>query len=413
MAEELSLLSSTERIALDLEEALPRARAIQAWLRLAAERELPDLITEQGVDYLRTLSQKRLKRIRRELASATKLIDDMPFAFLESRDETVAEKPEDARDVVGGETKNDLELSEQASEAIEHQSSAVVDPSLEDFDFSSPFGLDVLDTVVDVDEPNPPDTLEDKEVAQGESSEVLAASGLEWAKKLLGDDYDFTDKSLEDVANDVYVRAGSFRTRRQPGGGKIDPIERIILRLQGVGNGDIARKDNVDVRSVWGWFNDRIDSKIITPSAQSLSESESESESESMLTESPLSNEQLSELWSEAMLLMQLEKIGFSSQEAGAVNDCIGFDESGQSKPRLAETTVALQKLQLAFVKNDSKLDKEADKDIMAALRMLTNTAFGQKTVRDVYYKLHGKNQSVTLSDVTILLRDGIIKLIS
>lgn len=548
MAEEFSLLSSIEQDALEVRDALPRARAIQAWLQLVTERELSQEVAALGADYLRTINAKQLKRIRKELVVATKLFGYMPLAFESSEGGMIAEPL--VFQVTSGSVSTDALPTSQMYEDV----GQVGDSEL---DVAQP--LDEIDDGLSADTEN--GTMEAAEC----TSTALTPKGMKLAVQLLGDSYDFTDKAIDDIADDIYRKAGSPKTfvkghKDQP----IDGIERIKLRLLGLSNAEAAEKVDTTAGAFQIWFSVNV-YKNIAKAAHGLETLEQEPatdtaspEDEVLVTELEKSAERLDHValakhWSKEMgldqdeeehliqvldssfgielngvhksvrhrfrlfmkdrlpplessdldldsneiarlgalfgrgrqdgeyvftmapksaydiahengylvpgvvaqlesalnklyrymsdassaavvlplaegkaleqtelpeelsdsqvLLRQLEGAGLSGDEAAALKACIEFDETGQPKPRLPEAKEALRKLQTILVKNGKQLDKEEDRDVIASLGMLTNVAFGQKTVRDVYYKLHGRDQSVTFADVTKLIQDGIIKL--
>lgn len=104
-----------------------------------------------------------------------------------------------------------------------------------------------------------------------------------------------------------------------------------------------------------------------------------------------------------------LRHAGFSDEQIKGLEATIGLREAEDMDPSAANEAVKI--LQGLFVDNVRKLDEDEDRDLMASLRMITNTAMGRKTVRDVYHRLHGKDSSVTYDSVTQLLESGIIKL--
>lgn len=543
MAEELSLLTTVEHEALEIREALPRARAIQAWVNLAVRRELSEDTMRQGVDYLRSLSPKQLKKIRKGLVSATGLIDEMPFVFEVSvgvPKDVLSENPDESIDDAGPGQTADVALLQP----VEGQPGSTA----EQFDTT-----------------NANDTISASDHEANEST-ALSEIGLKWARRVLGDTYDFDDKTVEDVARTIYEAAGTFSTRTQGDGRKIEPLSRIQRRLEGKSNKQIAEEEGYTHASVNQWFRHRIDinasradAMSLTETADSVTESGSDivvssqetyHDTHDALQDGPIDLATLARLWSAEMgldqdeeehlaqtldssfgieldgvhksvrhrfrlfmkdrlpplesseldldsnekarlgalfgrvkedgqyvftaapksayeithedgylvpersnqLLSGLRKIfsymsserqsasvvheepaeslqqateqlngaylgfclrnaGFSVNESEAIRECIEFDDEGQPKPRMPESQEALRKLQTVLAKNGNRLDPEGDRDVLASLRMLTNIVFGQKTVKDVYYKLHGRDQSISQADVTELLQDGIIKL--
>lgn len=104
-----------------------------------------------------------------------------------------------------------------------------------------------------------------------------------------------------------------------------------------------------------------------------------------------------------------LHHAGFSAEQIIGLEAMIGLRDADGIDP--SDANEAVRVLQGLFVDNIKKLDEDDDRDLMASLRMLVNTAMGRKTVRDVYHRLHGKDSSVTYDSVTRLLGSGIIKL--
>lgn len=534
MGEHSPLLTEAERQALelrDIRQHVSRARAVEAMAVYATTVGLDGEAVEAELERIREMSPKALKRLRKQLVAVTELtlrikISEQPtdemfdVAPVVDTSHLAPTTPEDVTD----------------SETLETSQLSHDDSTYDHIETDSSHEL--------AEQGNHPLTTE------------IHQSGLRWAKKLLGDDYDFEHIDARTLAEVIYDAAGSFQTRRQKNGKKIDPISRISKRLRGMTDEQIAEAEGYNTGSVGQWFYTAVSRNINLHRETSEIKEQSIPESEQRFIPSPsmipkqrmetipevsVDHAALANVWADKMklseddreylvqvldprymlelsgthknvrhhfrlfmkdmlpeledsdlqldsneivrlnalfgrvkiegeykyqasplsafeviqdngyvvpqrrneLLMALQKLhdymsaqtsrpiapeelkevsrfervlrsaGYSDVEVTALEACVEFDEKNTPKVRPPESTEVLKRLQGALVENIGNLDSETDKNVIAALRMLTNTAFGQKTVRDIYYKLHGKDASVTQDSVTAMLKDAIIKLIS
>ena len=114
-------------------------------------------------------------------------------------------------------------------------------------------------------------------------------------------------------------------------------------------------------------------------------------------------------------LVTNLEKAGFLADEIEALQTYLTFDDEGTYRNRSDATRSALRKLEGLLVSNVRKIEdlKIDDERTLPSLRMLTNTAFGVKTIEDIYHKLHQRDASTSHEDIEQLLRESIIKITS
>lgn len=536
MTERESLLTENERMALEVHEALPRAKAIQAWMTYAALQNFDADRLAVGVDEIRNMSGKRLKRVRKDLAAATRLLDDMVAASYENPIQV--EQCIAITEVVEVPTPDVLADDDAADEAV-----LTVDeqPEIESLKDEDAEGLGM--------------SAPDVPAEQGSDDEVevvgLSETGRSWVIKLFSK-YDFDDKSVEAIAQDIYARMGEPKTRNFSGK-RIDPVYRITLRLIGKTNSDIAVVDEVSVSAVDQWFRNFVEKRLLKPEDSSEEEpvlalvptpqtpvftplrmqpkrsemSHAETIDHAKLamqwaTEVGLTLEE-SELLCEVLdpnfslemngthkqvrhrfrlyltsklpslesdelgltsneiarlgkllgrekkpegftytaapqsaheismdhgylvpqnrdeLLSALQKVSlyltpktesiddlnheatdvrqllitadFTEQEANALLAYVTFDEENTTRERTPDTAEALKRLQRILAQKRKQI---TDQEITApGLTMLTNVAFGSKTINDVYYKAHGKDPQITRQQVSDRIIKGIEELIA
>jgi Arc/MetJ-type ribon-helix-helix transcriptional regulator len=97
----------------------------------------------------------------------------------------------------------------------------------------------------------------------------------------------------------------------------------------------------------------------------------------------------------------------FSQEEIDALKQLITFDEDGKYKSRSDALRSALARVQRLLVEK-----KLTSHPATPGLRMLTNSAFGVKTLDDVYYKMHERDQSIKKTDVQATMHDGMLQLL-
>ncbi len=344
-SERPSALTDIEVLAIEVQANLPTALAIAALDRYGQTAELDAESVERYAEAMRTMSPKRLKKLRKALNGAAKLPKLLPK----------------------------IERSSEAEVAEER--------SLDDMPTATTAETpEIIDTQV----AEPESVLSDTpELVLNDEADV-SEFGKTWVLKLIPD-YDFDGKTAQDIATDLYTRMGEPKTRTKDGK-KIDPLERIRRRIQGVTDNEIAAGDGSTPASVQLWFRNFVNSRF-----KAETEPEVQDRGQS--------------------LFVALVEANFTRDEIAAVEAIIGMVESLPTDIAQDASTRALNSLQGLLVTNIDKLDADDDANAIAGLRMLTTTAFGRKTIRDVYHKLHGKDNTVTYQDVSVLLQDGIIKL--
>ena len=235
------------------------------------------------------------------------------------------------------------------------------------------------------------------EHAGGVESDI-SESGMQWVLKLIPD-YEFEGMTARKIANDLYRRMGQPKTRAF-GGKKIDPLERMRQRIRGATTSEIAAASDASPQSVDMWFRNFVNARF----------KEADS-TDADVDPADTTSEDVNEERSEDILYESLAGANFTRDEIAAVESIIGMIDSLPTNIAQEATTQARNRLQSLLITNIDKLDNELDASVISGLRMLTTTAFGVKTVRDVYHKIHGKNNSVTHEDVVTLLQNGILKL--
>lgn len=248
MAEHRSLLTDEENAALEIHEAMPRARALEAWMAYAALNGIDTDRLVAGVERIRGMTKKQLKKVRKSLAAATRVPDFMPMAIPEMSEEgepsvLALVEPLESRSVQNPEDSLHLVVTAPRSEEEE----------IDDRQMSEQENLPI------------DDVAEREDLVSGSSE--LAESSRAWVLKLIPD-YIFDGKSVEQIAEDIYDKMGRPQTRKQPNGHKIDPINRIIMRLEGNSNSAIAQTDQVSADSVHQWFYTFVEKRFSSNSAQ-------------------------------------------------------------------------------------------------------------------------------------------------
>lgn len=534
MADQESLLTDNEQRALAVHEDLPRARAIQAWMTYAALQNFDADRLVVGVEEIRNMSPKRLKRVRKDLVAATRLLDDMMAASYDM--------PIQAEQCIPGSEP----VSELAVDALVSNEKTEAAPSVDEKPEALPHEASVSEVVTDQ-----PDEVIAELVAESIETDspttldpVLSEQGKVWVAKLIAG-YEFGEKTIDEVARDIYVMMGEPKTRLV-GGKKIDPLERITQRLMGESNTEIALRDEVSPSAVSQWFKSFVEKKFLNPKSSVETEQEPEIphptplrikqkrveagepvpdgykdmvtkcaveaglktdeiealhevldpsfslemsgthrqvrhrfrlylasklpnlESDELgltsneiarlsrllgrekqadgfsFTAAPqsaheismdhgylvpqnrdellralykavnyiLSEDDKAELGrTDSDICQQLLAAGFSQQEADALLGYITFDEEGKAGSRTPEAAEGLKRLQRILAQSRHKI---SDQEITApGLTMLTNVAFGNKTINDVYYKAHGKDPQITRQQVSDRIIKGIEELIA
>jgi len=245
MAEHESLLTDKEREALELHEALPRAKALDAWIAYAALNGFEKDQLTSGLDHIRTMSNAQLKRLRKDLAAATRLLDYMTIAAIE----------------VDTEDGDHATLS-----LVERLSSSVADETKSDLD-------------QETDEPSepefaiekyPPTAIPDEpieaiaETAQLTSEEIVDDLIPEASKHWICESLNMEvpdDISLEDMVQKIIQTANPPASRMGKGhnGNYIDAAERLRQKLLGKTYAQISSlEEGSTPGAVQQWFAVRI-----------------------------------------------------------------------------------------------------------------------------------------------------------
>lgn len=257
MGEHESLLTDKEREALELHEALPRAKALDAWIAYAALNGFEKDQLTAGLDHIRTMSKAQLKRLRKDLAAATRLLDYMTMAATEvdteAGDHATLSLVERLSLSVASETESNLD--QETDEPSQEEQ-----PQAEDESSEPEFAIEKYPPTAIPDEPIEAIAKTAQLASEEIVDDLIAEASKRWIRESLK--IEVSDNiSLEDMVQKIIQIANPPASRMGKGhnGNYIDAAERVRQKLLGKTYAQISSlEEGSTPGAVQQWFAVRI-----------------------------------------------------------------------------------------------------------------------------------------------------------